>query len=102
MLRGNRWQNCNSKFYQKHPKHSISTITEMFISQTVTAVVLRGMCILLAQSLFNTNLGSFFGSGSLFLGSVLKKGNECKNVFCSLVFFLLKAICNGSAFVKMA
>lgn len=59
-LHGNRQQNCNSKFYQKHSKHSISTITEMFISQTVTALVLRGMHILLACSLFKNKLGFLF------------------------------------------
>lgn len=79
----------------------------MFISQTVTALALRGMHILLARSLFKNKLGFLFWIklgilfGSLFLGSVLKRRNKCYNVFCSLVSFLLKAICDDSAFVKM-
>lgn len=44
----------------------------------------------------------FFGSRSLFLGSVSKKGNKLSKVFSSPVFFLLEALCSGSAFVKMA
>lgn len=48
------------------------------------------------------NSSFFFGSRSLFLGCVLKKGNKLSEVSSSLVFFLLEALCSGSAFVKMA
>lgn len=46
-----------------------------------------------------TNLSLFFGSECLFLGSLRRKGNKFK-AFCSLVFFVLKAGCNDSAFRK--
>lgn len=49
-----------------------------------------------------TNSRFFCGSRSVFLGSVLKKGNKFSKVSSSLVFFLLGALCGGSAFVKMA
>lgn len=78
--------------------------SEVFISQIFNPGVLKEMYILLAHSLFKNKfeVWGVLGSGSLFLGSVLKKGNKFSEVFRSLVFLLLEAICNGSAFVKMA
>lgn len=72
--------------------------SERFILHALTTNNLGETHTLLFCSL-RTNLSLFFGSECLFLGSLRRKGNKFK-AFCSLVFFVLKAGCNDSAFRK--
>lgn len=86
---------CNAIFHQQGLKLSVSTIRN-FISQSLSASVLREMHMLLVCS-----LSFFFASESLFLGSVLKEGKKFNKVFfSSLVSFLLKSVCNDFCFYE--